>query len=101
MKVTCTGFYVYIEIINIDSSPDPDIFAPYVYSDPSDETIRRLYGIPSEENYIVIIEVENNKRLQFQINWLNIERDTSVKARHKIHLKILNFHIPFVTLTLT
>ena len=37
IKVTCTGFHVYIEIIYIDSSPDPDIFVPYVYSDPSDE----------------------------------------------------------------
>ena len=46
VKVTCTGYYVYIEIIYIDSSPDPDIFVPYVYSEPSDETIRRLYGIP-------------------------------------------------------
>ena len=52
VKVTCTGFYIYINIIYIDSSPDPGIFAPYVYSDPSDETIRRLYGIPSEENSI-------------------------------------------------
>ena len=54
VKVTCTGFYVYIEVIYIDSSPDPDIFEPYVYSEPSDETIRRLYGIPSEENYISV-----------------------------------------------
>ena len=52
VKVTCTGVHVYVEIIYIDSSPDPDIFAPYVYSDPSDEPIRCLYGIPSEENYI-------------------------------------------------
>ena len=52
VKVTCTGFYVYVEIIYIDSSPDPEIFSPYVYSEPSDETIRRLYGIPSEENFI-------------------------------------------------
>ena len=52
IKVTCTGFYVYVEIIYIDSSPDPEIFSPYVYSDPSDETIRHLYGIPSKENYI-------------------------------------------------
>ena len=52
VKVTCKGFHVYVEIIYIDSSPDPNIFAPYVYSDPSDETIRRLYGIPSKENYI-------------------------------------------------
>ena len=46
------SFYVYMEIIYIDSSPDPEIFSPYVYSERSDETIRRLYGIPSEENYI-------------------------------------------------
>ena len=52
VKVTCTGVHVYVEIIYIDSSPDPDIFAPYVYRDPSDEFIRRLYGYPSKENYI-------------------------------------------------
>ena len=51
VKVTCTGFYVYMEIIYIDSSPDPEIFSPYVYSEPSDEPIRRLYGVPSNENY--------------------------------------------------
>ena len=38
--------------IYIDSSPDPNIFAHYVYSNPSNETIRRLYDIHSEENYI-------------------------------------------------
>ena len=32
--------------------PSTSIISPYVYSEPSDETIRRLYGIPSEENYI-------------------------------------------------
>ena len=52
IKVTCTGVHVYVEIFYIDSSPDPDIFAPYVYRDPSDEFIRRLYGYPSKENYI-------------------------------------------------
>ena len=52
VKVTCTGFYVYMEIMYIDSSPDPEIYSPYVYSKPSVETIRRLYGIPSIENYI-------------------------------------------------
>ena len=52
VKVTGTGFYVYVEKIYIDLSPDPDIFAPYIYSEPSDETIRRLYNIPSTENYI-------------------------------------------------
>ena len=52
VKVTCTGVYVYVDIIYIDSSPEPDVFSPYVYSEPSDETIRCLYGINSEENYI-------------------------------------------------
>ena len=50
VKVTCTGVYVYVEIIYIDLSPDPEIFSPYVYSEPCDETIRRLYGIPSKGN---------------------------------------------------
>ena len=52
VKITCTGFYIYMEIIYIDSSPNPEIFSPYVYTEPSDETIRRLYGYPSTENYI-------------------------------------------------
>ena len=51
-KVTCTGFYVYIEIIYIDSSKDPDIFAPYTYNDPSDEFIRHLYDDIGDTNYI-------------------------------------------------
>ena len=51
-KVTCTGFYVYIEIIYIDSSPDPDIFAPLVYYEPSDEFIRHLYNGINDTNYI-------------------------------------------------
>ena len=52
VKVTCTGFYVYVEIIYIDLSPDPEIFSPYGYSEPSDETIRPLYDIPRRRNYI-------------------------------------------------
>ena len=51
-KFSCTGFYIYIEIIYIDSSPDPDIFAPYIYNDPSDEFIRHLYNGIGNTNYI-------------------------------------------------
>ena len=51
-KLTCTVFYVYIEIIYIDSSPDPDIFAPYIYYEPSDEFIRHLYVGINDTNYI-------------------------------------------------
>ena len=32
--------------------PLTSIISPYIYSEPSDETIRRLYGIPSKESYI-------------------------------------------------
>ena len=38
-----------------------------------------------------IIEVKIDKSLQFQVIWLNIARDTSVKVRPKIHLEILTF----------
>ena len=34
------------------TSPSTSIISPYVYSEPSDETIRRLYGVPSKENII-------------------------------------------------
>ena len=34
------------------TSPSTSIISPYIYSEPSDETIRRLYGVPSEENHI-------------------------------------------------
>ena len=51
-KVTCTGFYIYIEIIYIDSSPDPDIFMPLAYYEPSDELIRNLYNDINDTNYI-------------------------------------------------
>ena len=34
------------------TSPSTSIISPYVYYEPSDEPIRRLYGVPSRENYI-------------------------------------------------
>ena len=52
IKATCTGVHVYVEIIYIDSSPDPDIFVHYISRNPSDEFIRHLYGYPSKEHYI-------------------------------------------------
>ena len=38
------------------------------------------------------IEVKIDKSLQFQVNRLNIARDTSIKARPKISSQNLNFH---------
>ena len=51
-KVTCTGFYVFIEIIYIDSSPDPGIFEPYVYNEPRDEFLWHLYDGIGDAHYI-------------------------------------------------
>ena len=51
-KVTCTGFYVFIEIIYIDSSPDPGIFEPYVYNEPRDEFLQHLYDGIGDAHYI-------------------------------------------------
>ena len=52
VKVTCTSSHVYVEIIYIDVSPNPEIFRPYIYHEPSNEFIRCLFGIPSKENYV-------------------------------------------------
>ena len=51
--------------------------------EPSDKTIRRLYATPAKKTTSTIIEVKNDKSLQFHVNWLNITRDTSIKARTK------------------
>ena len=54
---------------------------------------------PSTKTTSTIIEVRIDKSLQFQVNWLNSSRDTSIKARPKNSSKTLNF-IPSITLTL-
>ena len=51
-KVTCMVFYVFIEIIYIDSSPDPNIFTPYVYNEPCDEFLQHLYDGIGDKHYI-------------------------------------------------
>ena len=68
--------------------------------EPSDETIRRLYGITGTKTTSTISQVTNDKCFQFQVNWLSIARDTSVKARPKKSSQNLKFCIPSVTLTL-
>ena len=68
--------------------------------EPSDETIRRLYGIPGEKNLSVLFDVRIDKSLQFQVNWLNIALDTSVRARPKNSSQNYEFFIPSITLTL-
>ena len=56
---------------------------------------------PAQKTTSAIIEVKIDMRLQFQVNQLNITRDTSIKARPKNSSQNLNFCIPSVTLTLT
>ena len=56
---------------------------------------------PATKITSAIIEGKIDKRLQFQVNRLNIARDTSIETRKKIHSKILNFYISSITLTLT
>ena len=56
VKVTCTGFYVYVEIIYIDSSPDPEIFSPYIYSKPSDETYGVYTASPAKKKVALTLQ---------------------------------------------
>ena len=48
-------------------------------------------AFPAKKTLSTIMEVPSDKRLQFQVNWLNIARDTSIKARTKNSSQILNF----------
>ena len=53
------------------------------------------YGVytasPAKKTTAAINEVQSDKSLQFQVNWLNISRDTSIKARPKNSSQNLNF----------
>ena len=101
VKVTCTGFHVYVDIIYITRHQTPtSLHLTFTLIQVTSQYDACTVS-PVKKIIYAIIEVEIDKSLQFQVNWLNIERDTSVKARPKIHHKILNFCIPFVTLTLT
>ena len=55
---------------------------------------------PAKKTTSTIIEVKIDKRVQFQVNWLNIARDKSIKVRTKIASQNFEFFIPSITLTL-
>ena len=78
-KVTCTGFYVYvyIEIIYIDSSPDPDIFAHSLTTNQVTSSYETYTMTLTTQTTSAIIEIKTDKSLQFQDNWLNIARVTN------------------------
>ena len=66
VKVTCTGVYIYVEIIYIDSSPDPFTLSQ----------VTKQYGAytasPVKKTTSATIEVTIDKNLQYQVNRLNI-----------------------------
>ena len=76
-KVTCTGFYVYIEIIYIDSSPDPDIFAHSLTTNQVTSSYETYTTTLMTQTTSAIIEIKTDKSFQFQANWLNIARVTN------------------------
>ena len=79
---------------------DPEILLPYF----TPSKVTKQYGAymasPAKKATSASIEVKIDKSLQFQVNRLNIARDTSITARPKNSSQILNFCIPSVTLTL-
>ena len=79
---------------------DPEILSP----DFTPSQVTNQYGAymvsPAKKTTSAISEVKIDKSLQFQVNQLNIARDTSIKAQPKNSSQNLNFCIPSVTLTL-
>ena len=67
---------------------DPEILS--LYFTPSQ--VMNKYGAytasPAKKTTLAINKVKIDKSLQFQVNQLNIARDTGIKARPKIHPKI-------------
>ena len=70
----------------------------------SSSQVTNQYGAytasPATKTTSTIIKVKSDKSLQFQVNWLNIARDTSIKARTKNSSKTFEFFVPSITLTL-
>ena len=66
--------------------------------------VTKQYGAytasPAMKTTSTILEVKFDKSLQFQVNWFNISRDTSIKAGPKISSQNFEFFIPSITLTL-
>ena len=71
----------------------------------SSSQVTKQYGAytasPATKTTSAIIEGQSDKSLQFHINWLNIARDTSIKARPINSPQNFESFIPSITLTLT
>ena len=72
IKVTCTGSYVYIEIIYIDSSLIQKSFVPTFTPNQVTNSYGTYSATPSKKITSAIIKVKIDKSLQFQVNRLNI-----------------------------
>ena len=72
-------------------SIDPEILSPYC----TPSQVTNQYGAyivsPAKKATSAIIKDTSDMRLQFQVNPLNIARDTSIKARLKNSSQNLNF----------
>ena len=81
-------------------SINPEILLPYF----TPSQVMKKYGAytasPARKSTSAIIEGKSDKSLQFQVNRLNIARDTSIKVQPKNSSQNFEFFIPSVTLTL-
>ena len=79
---------------------DLEILSPYF----APSQVTKQYGTymvsPATKPTTTLMKVTIDKSLQFQVNRLNIARDTSIRAQPKNSFQNLNFFIPSVTLTL-
>ena len=71
--------------------PSTSIISPYF----TPIQVTNQYGAytvsPAKYTTSAILEVKSNKSHHFQVDWLNIARDTSIKARPKNSSQYLNF----------
>ena len=79
---------------------DPEILSPYFTPIQVTNQYGAYMASPAQKTTSAISEVKIDKSLQFQVNRLNIARDTSIKAQPKKFIPKFEFFIPSVTLTL-
>ena len=78
----------------------PEILSPYLTPSQVTSQYGAYMASPAKKTTSAVFEVTIDKSLQFQVNRLNIARDTSIKVQSKNSSQNLNFFIPSVTLTL-
>ena len=71
--------------------PSTSIISPYFTPSQVTNQYGAYMASPAKKTTSAIIEVKIDMRLQFQVNGLNIARDTSIKARPKNSSQNLNF----------